>query len=137
MTCHIDHSEREKHPATMDNLLRMIADFETTLNAKEQIGTVQRRYAIDTLADARRDLESCRTPNVVMHVAAIAPEPEAWTHSPLIQWINTLSVDLKLMEQGMKPDASGMVVAITQERLDQGKRLAMELSSCREISKFY
>lgn len=134
MTREIDHSTREAHPETTDSLQRMVIDLEITIKAKETIGTVQRRSAIAVLEAARTDVEQCREPGILMHAARGIAEPAKMaTHMRLILWINNLSIDLKLMEQGLPKEAT----PITVERLEAGKRLINELPQCRKSLKFY
>lgn len=131
MSREIDHSTREKHAETTDNLLRMIADFETTLNAGEKIGTVQTRNALSTLEAARSDLSRCKHPTIHWRTDLI-PAPELEDHRKLIDWIGLLHIDLTLMQEKMQIEMQPM----TLQRMSEGLRLVNDLSRCRERLKF-
>lgn len=126
----IDYHSRQKHAVTIDALSRMIADLETTITANEPIGTVQRKEAIITLARAREDLSRCTTldSEMVKYIADF----ETPNHMAMENWINDLSIDLKLYEYEhpyRKP--------MTMERMATGKRLVFELTTCRTSDIMY
>lgn len=141
MTRFPDRDSRPRHEATQDVLLDMIRQFEVVGNfgnygdyhALRDAGAASLRLeAINVLSSARRELEICGDWGSLSYVEVKLADPWRRPHSTLISWINDLSIELKLMHNGLADHASD----ITAQQLEQGKRLIMELDECREQLRF-
>ena len=105
-----------KHAETKAALMTMIRKFDEVVKAGgyrclcDAGAAPLRADAIEALSRARWDLELCKT------------------HSSLLVWINDLSINLKLMHNGLGLHA----IDVSAEQLEAGRRLIGNLA-CEEV----